>query len=219
MRLAYDIVDVFTERPFAGNQLAVVHGAGDLSTEQCQAIAKEFNYSETTFPVPRSDDEYAVRIFTPGNEIPFAGHPTLGTAWVLRSRGELTGESVTQQCGAGPVGVRFFGDRVVELSAVPRDSAASVPGPIRSGAISVSGIPRSRWRSISFTARPSSPRNSALFRHACCASSSGMFWRAFASRHSLMARACDWRWTPWSDCSIDRHPSSSIPSIELAVTR
>ena len=122
MRLAYDIVDVFTERPFAGNQLAVVHGAGDLSTEQCQAIAKEFNYSETTFPVPRSDDEYAVRIFTPGSEIPFAGHPTLGTAWVLRSRGELTGESATQQCGAGPVGVRFSGERVVELSAVPRDS-------------------------------------------------------------------------------------------------
>lgn len=122
MRLAYDIVDVFTDRPFAGNQLAVVHGAGDLSTEQCQAIAKEFNYSETTFPVPQSDTEYAVRIFTPGNEIPFAGHPTLGTAWVLRSRGELAGESATQHCGAGPVGVRFSGDRVVELSAVPRDS-------------------------------------------------------------------------------------------------
>ena len=53
MRLPYDIVDVFTDRPFAGNQLAVVHGAGDLSTEQCQAIAQEFNYSETTFPVRR----------------------------------------------------------------------------------------------------------------------------------------------------------------------
>ena len=122
MRLAYDIVDVFTDRPFAGNQLAVVHGAGALSTEQCQAIAREFNFSETTFPVPESDDAYAVRIFTPGSEIPFAGHPTLGTAWVLRSLGHLAGESATQHCGAGDVGVRFTGDRSVELSALPRDS-------------------------------------------------------------------------------------------------
>lgn len=122
MRLAYDIVDVFTDRPFAGNQLAVVHGAGDLSTAQCQAIAREFDFSETTFPVPQSDDEYAVRIFTPGSEIPFAGHPTLGTAWVLRSRGRLGGESATQHCGAGDIRVRFTGDRAVELSAVPRDS-------------------------------------------------------------------------------------------------
>ena len=122
MRLGYDIVDVFTDRPFAGNQLAVVHGAGDLSTAQCQAIAREFNFSETTFPVPESDDGYAVRIFTPGSEIPFAGHPTLGTAWVLRDRGLLAGDAVTQHCGAGDVGVRFTGDRAVELSAVPRDS-------------------------------------------------------------------------------------------------
>lgn len=122
MRLAYDIVDVFTDRPFAGNQLAVVHGAGALTTEQCQAIAQEFNYSETTFPVPESGDGYAVRIFTPGSEIPFAGHPTLGTAWVLRSRGELAGESATQRCGAGDIGVRFTGERSVELSALPRDS-------------------------------------------------------------------------------------------------
>jgi trans-2,3-dihydro-3-hydroxyanthranilate isomerase len=122
MRLAYDIVDVFSDRPFAGNQLAVVHGAGDLSTAQCQAIAQEFNFSETTFPVPVSGDEYAVRIFTPGSEIPFAGHPTLGTAWVLRARGLLAGGSATQHCGAGDVGVRFSGERAVELSAVPHDS-------------------------------------------------------------------------------------------------
>ena len=115
MRLAYDIVDVFTDRPFAGNQLAVVHGAGDLTTEQCQAIAQEFNYSETTFPVPGGDHDYSVRIFTPGSEIPFAGHPTLGTAWVLRSRGLLAGGDATQHCGAGDIGVRFLGERGVEL--------------------------------------------------------------------------------------------------------
>jgi trans-2,3-dihydro-3-hydroxyanthranilate isomerase len=122
MRLAFDIVDVFTDRPFAGNQLAVVHGAGELSTEQCQAVAQEFNYSETTFPVPGGDHDYAVRIFTPGSEIPFAGHPTLGTAWVLRDRGELRDGDATQHCGAGDIAVRFTGERAVELSAVPRDS-------------------------------------------------------------------------------------------------
>jgi trans-2,3-dihydro-3-hydroxyanthranilate isomerase len=122
MRLAYDIVDVFTDRPFAGNQLAVVHGAGDLSTEQCQAIAQEFNFSETAFPVPDGRHAYAARIFTPGSEIPFAGHPTLGTAWVLRSRGELEDGEVIQRCGAGDISVRFTGERSVELSAAPRDS-------------------------------------------------------------------------------------------------
>jgi trans-2,3-dihydro-3-hydroxyanthranilate isomerase len=122
MRLHYDIVDVFTDRPFAGNQLAVVHGADDLSTEQCQRIAQEFGFSETTFPASEVTDgrEYATRIFTPGTEIPFAGHPTLGTAWVLREKGLLTEQETTQVCGAGRIGVRFGEDRV-ELSATPRD--------------------------------------------------------------------------------------------------
>ena len=125
MRLRYDIVDVFTDRPFAGNQLAVVHGAEDLTTEQCLALAREFNYSESTFPVPIGPGEYATRIFTPASEIPFAGHPTLGTAWVLRSLGQLGSDSVVQDCGAGRIGVRFDGDRV-ELSATPRDLVGPV---------------------------------------------------------------------------------------------
>jgi trans-2,3-dihydro-3-hydroxyanthranilate isomerase len=123
-RLAYDVVDVFSERPFAGNQLAVVHGAQELSAEQCLALTREFGYSETTFP---SDEvvegrEYATRIFTPEREIPFAGHPTLGTAWVLRSAGLLTADECLQDCGVGRVSVRFDGD-LVELSATPRDLA------------------------------------------------------------------------------------------------
>jgi trans-2,3-dihydro-3-hydroxyanthranilate isomerase len=124
VRLTYDIVDVFTDRPFAGNQLAVVHGAEDLTTEQCQAIAQEFGYSETTFPASgvRDGREYDVRIFTPEQEIPFAGHPTLGTAWALRSRGALSSETCVQVCGAGPIGVRFDGG-LVSLSATPRDLA------------------------------------------------------------------------------------------------
>lgn len=123
--LSYDIVDVFTDRPFAGNQLAVVHGADDLTTAQCLAVAQEFGFSETTFPSSEVRDgrEYATRIFTPGGEIPFAGHPTLGTAWVLRRRGALTVTEVTQVCDAGRIGVRL-GDEAeasVELSAQPRD--------------------------------------------------------------------------------------------------
>jgi trans-2,3-dihydro-3-hydroxyanthranilate isomerase len=122
MHLRYDIVDVFTDRPFAGNQLAVVHGADDLSTEQCLTLAREFNFSETTFPSSEETDgsEYSLRIFTPGGEIPFAGHPTLGTAWVLRRQGRLAADAVTQHCGAGPIRVRFDGD-TVSLAAVPRD--------------------------------------------------------------------------------------------------
>lgn len=124
--LSYDVVDVFTDRAFAGNQLAVVHGGEELSTEQCLAIAQEFNYSETTFPMRASGDAYTTRIFTPGGEIPFAGHPTLGTAWVLREAGQLTADEVVQHCGAGEIGVRFLADGAVELSATPRDLAGPV---------------------------------------------------------------------------------------------
>jgi trans-2,3-dihydro-3-hydroxyanthranilate isomerase len=133
VRLEYDVVDVFTDRAFAGNQLAVVHGGGDLSTEQCLALAQEFGYSETTFPVPAAPDEYAVRIFTPGGEIPFAGHPTLGSAWVLRARSELAGGTATQLCGAGRIEVHIEGDdeaATVELAAAPRDLAGPLPGPV-----------------------------------------------------------------------------------------
>ncbi len=104
--LDYDVVDVFTDRAYAGNPLAVVHGAGGLTPSQLQALAREFNLSETTFPTLRSETAYDVRIFTPDTEIPFAGHPSVGTAWLLRRRGELSGAEVVQHCGAGEVPVR-----------------------------------------------------------------------------------------------------------------
>jgi trans-2,3-dihydro-3-hydroxyanthranilate isomerase len=118
--LDYDVVDVFAESSFAGNQLAVVHGATDLPDAALLAIAREFNFSETTFPEPVDGGRYRTRIFTPGGEIPFAGHPTLGTAWVLRDRGRLDRAAVVQECGAGEIGVRLDGE-LVELSATPRD--------------------------------------------------------------------------------------------------
>ena len=77
------IVDVFAERPLAGNQLAVVRNCAELDTATMQAITREMNFSETTFVVDEWPGEARVRIFTPDRELPFAGHPTLGTAWVL----------------------------------------------------------------------------------------------------------------------------------------
>lgn len=101
--LRYDVVDVFTDRPFAGNPLAVVHGADELSTGQLQSIAREFNLSETAFPLPPSaaGATYHVRIFTPASELAFAGHPSVGTAWVLARDGVIGHGEVVQQCGAG----------------------------------------------------------------------------------------------------------------------
>lgn len=116
LTLRYDVVDVFTDRPFAGNPLAVVHGADELSTGQLQAIAREFNLSETTFPLPptATTANYRVRIFTPAAELAFAGHPSIGTAWVLARDGALGHGDVVQECAAGllPLTVDATGARL-----------------------------------------------------------------------------------------------------------
>jgi trans-2,3-dihydro-3-hydroxyanthranilate isomerase len=106
----FTIVDVFAEEKYAGNQLAVVRGAGDLSDETLQKITREMNYSETTFIL--SEEErgggYDVRIFTPGGEVPFAGHPTLGTAYVIRDEILATpAERVVLNLEAGKIPVTF----------------------------------------------------------------------------------------------------------------
>jgi trans-2,3-dihydro-3-hydroxyanthranilate isomerase len=98
------IIDVFAETRLAGNQLAVVHEAADLSDEQMQSIARETNFSETTFVLERREERATVRIFTPAWELPFAGHPTVGTAWEL-TQGE---GSITLDLPVGPVPVNFI---------------------------------------------------------------------------------------------------------------
>ncbi|WP_073490154.1 PhzF family phenazine biosynthesis protein [Streptoalloteichus hindustanus] len=105
--LRYDVVDVFTDRPFAGNPLAVVHGADGLPDEALRAVAREFNLSETVFPMrPTSPDaHYRLRIFTPRVEMPFAGHPSVGAAWVLARDGIIPQGPVRQECGIGLVDV------------------------------------------------------------------------------------------------------------------
>ncbi|MCX5732710.1 MAG: PhzF family phenazine biosynthesis protein [candidate division NC10 bacterium] len=107
MKITFEQVDVFTDRPFAGNPLCVVPDGAGLSTEQMQAIAKEMNLSETTFVLPPTDPQaaYWMRIFTPAKEIPFAGHPSVGTAYVMACAGRFPlQEPVTrifQQVGIG----------------------------------------------------------------------------------------------------------------------
>lgn len=99
------IVDVFSELPYQGNPLAVVFG--DYPAETMQAITREMNYSETTFVGPqRPDGRFPVRIFTPGRELPFAGHPTLGTAFVLREIVGVTATPLVLQEGVGPIPVQ-----------------------------------------------------------------------------------------------------------------
>src|SRR5437764_10686173 len=84
MKYAFHIVDVFSSAPFGGNQLAVLPEAAGISTEGMQKIAREFNFGETTFVLPKNDpNTYRVRIFTPRTELDVAGHPSVGTACAL----------------------------------------------------------------------------------------------------------------------------------------
>ena len=101
--LRLHVVDVFAEAALEGNQLAVVREAQDLSPERMQDIAREMNFSETTFVISESAERARVRIFTPQRELPFAGHPTLGTAWVLGR----TRPGFTLDLDVGPVEVTF----------------------------------------------------------------------------------------------------------------
>src|ERR1051325_11524591 len=98
MQLEFQTVDVFTAEQFSGNPLAVVLNAEGLSSEQMQAIAAEFNLAETTFVLPPKDSAHTaeVRIFTPRGEMPFAGHPNVGTAFVLARAGTSYGRRVAQ---------------------------------------------------------------------------------------------------------------------------
>jgi len=123
MQRRYITVDVFTDRAFGGNPLAVILDAGGLSTAQMQAIASEFNYSETTFVLPPQDPAHdaQVRIFTVRSEIPFAGHPNVGTAFVLATQAAKPPARLLfeEKAGLVPVEILIEGGKVVgaELTA------------------------------------------------------------------------------------------------------
>jgi trans-2,3-dihydro-3-hydroxyanthranilate isomerase len=109
--VAYEIVDVFTDRPFAGNPLAVVFGAETLAGDQMQTLACEFNLSETVFVLPSAvGATYRARIFTPEAELPFAGHPSVGAAVTSVRRGLAKPGRIVQECGAGMLPITVTAD-------------------------------------------------------------------------------------------------------------
>jgi len=109
MQRAYKVVDVFTSTPLLGNPVAVVLDAEGLDTEAMQRIARWTNLSETTFLLQPTNAEadYRLRIFTPRSELPFAGHPTLGSAYAVLEAGRVTPRNgrLVQECGAGLIGI------------------------------------------------------------------------------------------------------------------
>jgi trans-2,3-dihydro-3-hydroxyanthranilate isomerase len=135
MTLTYETVDVFTDTAFGGNPLAVVFGGEALTTERMQAIAVEFGYSETTFVLPPKDpaNTAQVRIFTPTREVPFAGHPNVGTATVVARRGTLFGKPIGDvvrfEEGAGLVLVAILSE-----AGTPVGAQLTVPQPFQRGA-------------------------------------------------------------------------------------
>lgn len=121
--IAYVTVDVFTSERFSGNQLAVIPDASGLSDLQMQAIAAEFRYSEVTFVLPPQDPANTahVRIFTPTMEVPFAGHPNVGTAFVLGSQTEIFGKTPHDV-------LRFEENAGIVKARLARDGAGRVAG-------------------------------------------------------------------------------------------
>ncbi|MFN6118539.1 MAG: PhzF family phenazine biosynthesis protein [Actinomycetes bacterium] len=129
MRHRFSQIDVFTDRAYLGNPLAVVHDADGLDDETLRSFATWTNLSETTFLLPPTDPaaDYRVRIFSLANELPFAGHPTLGTchAWLEAGGVPRHADRVVQQCGAG----------LVEVRRTPEGLAFAAPPLLRSGPV------------------------------------------------------------------------------------
>lgn len=132
----YRLVDVFGSGPFTGNPVAVVTGKDDLDTETMLRITQWFNLSETTFLLPATDSaaDYRVRIFTPDRELPFAGHPTLGTchAWLEQGGQPRNPDHIVQQCSAGLINLRRVDGRL----------AFSGPPLVRSGSVDPQTVER-----------------------------------------------------------------------------
>lgn len=129
MNRPFQQVDVFTDTPYLGNPVAVVLDAEGLTDEEMQRFARWTNLSETTFVLPSTvpDADYRVRIFTPVGELPFAGHPTLGTchAWLSTDAASPRGETIVQECPAGSIRIRRTAGML----------AFAAPPLVRSGAV------------------------------------------------------------------------------------
>ena len=166
--VAYEIVDVFTDRPFAGNPLAVVFGADALAGDQMQALAREFNLSESVFVLPpEAGGTYRARIFTPEAELPFAGHPSVGAAVTSVRRGLAPAGRLIQECGAGllPIEVTeagsatLTGGKATMSETLPADPLLSLVG-LGEDDLVPGGQPRRAGCGLEFTFLP--VRHSAL---------------------------------------------------------
>lgn len=152
MRLPFRQVDVFSAHPLGGNPVAVVHQADDLGDEQMAAFARWTNLSETTFLLQPTDPaaDYRLRIFTPGGELPFAGHPTLGSAhaW-LEAGGVPAGERLVQECQVGLVPIAREGGRLAftapALVRGDQPSAAEVTEACAALEIDPASVVEARW--------------------------------------------------------------------------
>jgi PhzF family phenazine biosynthesis protein len=142
--LKFSQVDVFAPAPLTGNPLAVVHDAGGLTEDQMAAFARWTNLSETTFLLEPTDPgaDYWVRIFTPGAELPFAGHPTLGSAhaWLERGGTPARADRIVQQCGLGLIEIRRLAGPAQETADAsvgppPETLAFRAPELVRSGPV------------------------------------------------------------------------------------
>jgi PhzF family phenazine biosynthesis protein len=173
MKRAFKQVDVFTDAALKGNPLAVVLDGNELDTATMQRFTDWTNLSEATFLAPptHADADYAVRIFCPGRELPFAGHPTLGSchAW-LQAGGRPKGELIVQECGVGLVRIRRDGQRL----------AFAAPPRIRSGPLDEADVAR--------IARGLGIARSDILAHAWC--QNGPPWRAVMLRSAEQVLAC-----------------------------
>ncbi|WP_348753516.1 PhzF family phenazine biosynthesis protein [uncultured Aquincola sp.] len=174
-------LDVFTGRALYGNPLAVVHDAEGLSDERMAAFARWTNLSETTFLLPPTDPQadYRVRIFTPIGELPFAGHPTLGSchAW-LQAGGQPQGEQVVQQCEVGLVRVQrqMAGDvQRLAFAAPPRRREGPLPDEVLDRVCAGLKIPRD-----------------AILHHAWCDNGPGWAGVMLDSAADVLALHCDY---------------------------
>lgn len=158
--VSYEIVDVFTDRAYAGNPLAVVFGAEALSGSRMQHIAAEFNLSETAFVLPPSREgaTYRVRIFTPNAELPYAGHPSIGTAVTLARRGVIATGAAVQECGAGLLPVTVEADSATLTGAAATCGPPIDPAPLLAAAgltaADLAGTPRKAGTGLEFPYLP-----------------------------------------------------------------
>lgn len=138
-----DLVDVFCDGPLSGNPLGVVHGGDHLNTEEMQAFTNWLGFSETTFLLPPTDPaaDYRVRIFYPGGELPFAGHPTLGSchSWLAAGGKPAREGTVIQECGIGLVEIRVEGETLA-FKAPPLLKHEPLSDQERAAAIAFTGV-------------------------------------------------------------------------------